>query len=866
VPAEIKSPTFSVVDIMDFSQLKRPSRNIKPLNPIEIFEKLPNLPDTPNDLWRGQTEALEQWHENRKKSDALIALNTGAGKTLVGLLIAQSLVNEGLENVTYLCGTIDLVHQTSREAEKLGIQCTERVEQKFSNNLFETGKAFCITTYASMFNGFSALQKKFFPEAIIFDDAHVAERVIRDSFTLKITRNQLDLFQSIKSLFEPHFKEMGKRGEFDLITNGDSRGNTIMAAPNGVLERAERLYTLLEPLLSEDGDRTLKDLKYPLNHLKDNLAHCAVVFADGAVEIAPPFLPVLSIPIFERSKVRRIYLSATLNYKSDIARAFGRIPKLCIEPKNDAGNGERLVLFAGQLPEGKIDGEFAKKLSEKHKVVIAVPSYEKAKDWKDISEPPSVKEFSKELQKFREAKSGVFTLVSRVDGIDLPHHTCRVMILDELPTGASLLEQYQWEMLQMQNFRAARICNQIIQLFGRINRGRNDYAAFIINGKTLNNWLMNDRYLSLLPELLRKQIHLGAELPETLLNPPTSSRFIDAISTALNRDKRWIGYYSDCIENSEVENEAFERTREIEERMANAALAEAQFMSAVWECNYASGRRVIEESIEETKRADPKLAGWHNLWLGMCFEIEGDRDAAQQEYLGARQRQGTQVILSKLSIHKPSITEEPSQTISDFEKSVGSVVERVSENSYSKEVRLIRTATEKLSDLEATPFQHEEALRSLGEYLGFNSTRPDNDYNAGPDVLWINEAEGKCIGFELKTGKKEEPTYFKRDMNEGLGHLCWISKSYPTHQCLGLIFVGHKGKCDSLASPSPDMYHCDLSATVSIRDLLIAGIEDLRRMIPSERSKKVAAFCSESQWSIDSLFSKLSMKSILSMQ
>lgn len=851
---------------MDFSQLKRPPRNIKPLNPIEIFEKLPNLPGTPNDLWRGQTEALEQWHESRKKTDALIALNTGAGKTLVGLLIAQSLVNEGLENVTYLCGTIDLVYQTSREAEKLGIPCTLRVEQAFSNNLFETGKAFCITTYASMFNGFSALQKRFFPEAVIFDDAHVAERVIRDSFTLKITRNQLGLFNSIKSLFESHFQEMGKRGEFNLIVNGDSRGNSIMAAPSGIQERAERLYTMLKPLLEENNDKNLKDLKYPLNHLKDNLAHCAVVFADGAVEIAPPFLPTLSIPIFERSGVRRVYLSATLNYKSDIARAFGRIPELCIEPKNDAGNGERLVLFAGQIPEGKIDCEFVKKLSEKHKVLISVPSYEKAKDWKDVSEPPSVREFSNELQKFRDAESGVFILVSRVDGIDLPHDTCRVMILDELPTGASLLEQYQWEMLQMQNFRAARVSNQIVQLFGRINRGRNDYGAFIINGRNLNNWLMNDRYLSLLPELLRKQIRLGLELPETLLNPPTSTRFIDAISTALDRDKRWINFYGDSIENSEVEDEAFQRTKEIEERMANAALAESQFMSAIWEHDYVSGRRAIEESIEETKRADPKLAGWHNLWLGMCFELEGDRDAAQQEYLRARQRLGNQVILPKpISKSTPDV-EALTQSKSDFEKLVEWIVGRVSQNSYHKEIVRIRTSTEKLNEPEATPFQHEEALRSLGEQLGFNSTRPDNEYNAGPDVLWIDEAQGKCIGFELKTGKKESPSYFKRDINEGLGHLTWISSSYSNYQCLGLIFSGPKGKCDEQASPSPNMYHCELSVIASIRDLLIAGIEDLRRATPSERSKKVAAFCSESQWTIDGLFSELSTKTVLSMK
>jgi hypothetical protein len=542
-----------------------------------------------------QTEALEQWYQNRKESDVLIALNTGAGKTLVGLLIAQSLVNEGLENVTYLCGTIDLVYQTQKEAKKLGIDCTIRVNKDFDNNLFEIGKAFCITTYASIFNGFSALIRSHFPGAIIFDDAHVAERIIRDSFTLKISAEKhRQLFQQVVNLFNSHFDELGKRSSFENIVNGSNPGFSIIAAPSGLRERAERLHNLLT---SKNSNLTNdSNLKYPFNHLKDNLEHCCIIFTGNNIEIAPPFLPIGTIPIFERPEVRRIYLSATLNYKSDIARAFGRIPKLCIEPKNDAGNGERFILFASKLTEGKVDCEFVKNLAQSYKVLIAVPSYRQAEAWKEIGQPPIPEDFSKKLQNFREASLGVFILVSRVDGIDLPHDTCRIMILDELPTGASLLEQYQWDMLNMSNLRAAKVCNQIIQLFGRINRGRNDYGAFIINGRTLNNWLMNDRYLALLPDLLRKQISLGLYLYDNLLKDSNPSKFVDAITTVLNRDKGWMDFYGDTIENLEVNNEAFKRTREVEERTTKAALAEVQFMSAIWERDYVTARQAIRRS------------------------------------------------------------------------------------------------------------------------------------------------------------------------------------------------------------------------------------------------------------------------------
>jgi superfamily II DNA or RNA helicase len=84
---------------MDFSKLGSTKKAPSPINPIKIFETLPSLSGTFNDLWRGQDKALTEWHANRDEDDVLVSLNTGAGKTIVGLLIAQSLVNEGLSNI-----------------------------------------------------------------------------------------------------------------------------------------------------------------------------------------------------------------------------------------------------------------------------------------------------------------------------------------------------------------------------------------------------------------------------------------------------------------------------------------------------------------------------------------------------------------------------------------------------------------------------------------------------------------------------------------------------------------------------------------------------------------------------------------------
>jgi replicative superfamily II helicase len=100
----------------NFGSIKPPATNIGPVDPIHIFRGLRVRDAAINDLWLGQADALQPWHEHRALKDVAIGLNTGAGKTLVGLLIAQSLVNETRGKILYACNSIQLVEQTRDKA------------------------------------------------------------------------------------------------------------------------------------------------------------------------------------------------------------------------------------------------------------------------------------------------------------------------------------------------------------------------------------------------------------------------------------------------------------------------------------------------------------------------------------------------------------------------------------------------------------------------------------------------------------------------------------------------------------------------------------------------------------------------------
>lgn len=738
--------------------------------------------------------------------------------------------------------------QTSEEADRIGIDHSVRVRREFSNELFETGKAFCITTYAALFNGHSALRNRFFPQAIILDDAHVAETLLRDAFTLRVDLyDHEELFKEIAVLFKPHFQELGIAGRFrDALDL--SRHSTAFVAPHGLYERSERL---LEILLRH-GIKDHKDLTYPFAWLEDRINACAAVFNRGAFELTPPFLPSLALDIFQQ-QVRRVYLSATLQSQTDFIRAFGRKPDVTITPSNDAGNGERLIV-SGRKVKGGFGPDFAKKLVGTQKVVIAVPDYERAKSWAKVAEPPGRDNFSEQLDAFRKADEGAFTLVSRVDGIDLPHDTCRVMIMEGLPSGTSLLERYQWEFLRMNNVHAVRVANRLAQLFGRINRGRNDYGAFLVQGDDLDKWLGNDRNLALLPPLLQKQVLIGREVQEAF-GIDNDKQAIALVERVLGRDIGWLDYYQREVKLAELDEDQLARHNAAEPYLVAAALSEAKYAAAMWNDDPTNARRELEKTVDTTAQHDTPLGGWHALWLGAAFEREGDKDAARGAYGLAMRRLGNGMTLPRPT---PMAGGKTIPEMNAFGRSLHGLLRFSHGNKFEAEVEKLARALALIDD--GDPRQAEGSVRVLGELLGFTATRPDNDGHTGPDVLWCDDAKQRQLGFELKTDKNDPATYFKKDVAQGHDHLEWMAQTYPDHTILGLVFVGPAGKAHAQANPSANMSLCAPSALAALRDELLALITDLRKHAPMERLIAITRETEKDRWDIEVLLARLDPK------
>ena len=839
---------------MDFSRLGKSADGERPTDPIEIFDARPSSSGTFDDLWRGQADALKEWNENRTKKDILVSLNTGSGKTIVGILIAQSLVNEKIPNVIYVCSTKDLVKQTQREAEKIGISCTTLIEGDYSNSLFQTEKAFCITTYAALLNSHSKIKRHYFPNSIIFDDAHVAEKMLRDAFTLKISnRNDPELFNEIARLFRSHFDELGISLRFNDALD-EEKNAAAFVAPSGLFERRNSLANIL----IEGGVEGHSNMKFPFGWMKDRMHAYAALFCRGQFELTPPFLPSRSIDVFERD-VRRVYLSATLQSKTDFIRSFGCKPDKIISPPNDAGNGERLIIDS-QKVAGGFDSEFAKTIIINNKVLIAVPNSRVAESWESIATPSSeMMDFSEEMSKFRESDQGAFLLVSRVDGIDLPHGTCRIMIMEGLPIGTSLLERYQWEFLHMQDTYNVRIANRLAQLFGRINRGRKDFGAFLIQGKDLSLWLSTERKRSLLPPLLDKQIIAGNEVQEKF-KITNSERAVGLIDRVLSRDEGWIDYYRRTVSSVKRDQDQIDRHNATEPAMIEAALSEAKYAAAMWKNNPTLARRELEKTIDATTTHDKLLGGWHWVWLGAAYDFEEDSLSARRAYVQAMDKLGNFMILPRPP-KEVNVSED--KEMNAFGYSLKNILCRLSGDKFVSELNRIRDSLSYITDRNNTN-KAEEATRLLGELLGFESTRPDDDdRKTGPDVLWRDAVNMYQLGFELKTGKKVNGRYSKDDINQSHDHLSWMRNNYSDHSIVGLLIVGPDGEIGYQANPQPEMSLCFPSSIESLRDELIALIDDLRSTTQSDMESRIATLSQDDRWSLLKIFDRLRNEDLL---
>ncbi len=759
-----------------------PSHGKRPIHPMSIFKKA-TLRGSIENIWEPQALALKEWHNKRTCADVVVQMNTGGGKTLVGLLMAQSLVNETKGRVLYVCPNNQLVEQAQDHAKEIGLSPAIRYGGEWSGrDEYELGNVFCITNYASIFNGKSVfLNEKV--EALVFDDAHVSESEIRNHFTLRIPSNH-DAFGPLLHLCRKHFAHSSQLGRFEDVARRE-RVTTVLYVPMFVMwEHANEFRkTLLKYAVDTD-----KDTLFVWEHLKEHLNHCCVVADGSGLEITPAVLPISHLSYFQE-EVRRVYLTATLPSPASFLRAFGVADPEIIKPSGKSGDAQRLFVFV----PGEDDGQHRKEAMcfvENRKCCVISPSRKKGKEWAPRANIYGRDDGQQEIVRFCKSKEAeMLVLAGRYDGIDLPGDACKVLILDRLPMGDNLIDRFIDENIRVETIRISHTATRVVQAIGRIFRSNTDHGVVLLVGPQLQSWLRTPNNRAYLPKLLQQQILLACELSKQV--DADDLTWEDLIQGVLDGDENWYEMYDRYIDEFKAE-----RLSLSSDWHKGLILGEQEAYSLLWKGQYQQAANAYAAVATKAEENDAKLAAWYRHWRGLALLCADDRQGAFHEFIAAANERS--------ELGRPSEKRETAFKL-PIPKEISTQAKTLAAW-YRKKKSQIPVALKQVeSDLVYGPDTNkaEEALRVLGELLGLQAKRPDKAKGTGPDVTWEGEGKPKAFGFELKTDRDKAQEYPKKDIAQCHDHEEWLSNNISDEA--ELIIVGKTLPVSVKANPSPTL-------------------------------------------------------------
>ena len=795
-----------------------------PVDPLELFDSLTLRSAVVQEIWRPQADALRNWHEARAVRDVLFKLNTGAGKTLVGLIAAQSIVNETRGKVIYVCANNQLLEQTKEKATEYGIETSTYYRGQWTEDVYDRGLGPALTNYQAVFNGKSIFRHEALVGAV-FDDAHTAHAIIRDQFTIRLDRLRFsNLYGAIVDLTRGHYRQMGRGPIFDEVVSGRDPF-TVLFVPTFVsLPLADKLVTLLR-----EHDVPARRTMFAWNHLRTHIRDCAIFIDAKRIEITPPLPPIDNLRPFQ-ADVRRLYLSATLPGDDDFCRTFGRYPATIIEPGGRAGETERMMLIAPKESNDDQAVRWVKELVDERKALIMVPYGEAARRWTDIAEVFRSEEGHARIRRFAESRDEKLVFVARYDGVDLPGEDCRILVLYGLPVGASLIEKFFRYHLRVGRPSDYLIAARLVQMVGRISRGMADYGVVLMLGQQLVKWILAPGNLAILPSHLRLQLKLGLELRDNEVQFPGQ----ELLPKCLVREEDWLELYEGYMrkEGRGVGVPAKDDGDPQQATEMRLPEVERHFLELMWDGRHEDAAKVLDRHRNLVFDESRRLGAWYMHWQAHAFTAAGRLEEAKALYRKVGQVSGE---LGRLPLQgKNPRVKEHIETTAQADAMADLLVAR-----GPTLIRELQGARQFLGDPAASAAQHEEGVRIVGGALAFDASRPDNDHDAGPDVLWLTPPKDRAIILELKTKKEAEGNYNRKDIGQFHQHIQWTTDQFQAAEQLR-VFVGPRRGCTGNANPPDDVWVAALSEFATLAEVLVEVYERaLAHSTPLFRSSEI---------------------------
>lgn len=92
---------------------------------------------------------------------------------------------------------------------------------------------------------------------------------------------------------------------------------------------------------------------------------------------------------------------------------------------------------------------------------------------------------SEGVSHIKENSHGLYVIVNRYDGIDLPDNSCRILVIDGLPNISNMNDKYEHEVVRKSERIQREQIQRIEQGMGRGVRSSNDYCLIYLLGNQL---------------------------------------------------------------------------------------------------------------------------------------------------------------------------------------------------------------------------------------------------------------------------------------------------------------------------------------------------------------------------------------------
>lgn len=746
---------------IDFSDMLNDEEDTV-LHPRDIFFTLDRQPQFsfPRDI---QTEVMNQWFDRRDEKDSVIKLNVGSGKTLIGLLILQSSLNEGKGPALYVAPDIQLAQQVMQEAAALGLDITDNPRDAS----YAAGERICVVNVYKLFNGrsvFGVGRSEINIGTVIIDDAHACVSTITQQFQISL-KNTHQAYHEIISILSEDLKGYNEARYLE-IEAGDPRAH--LEVP--FWSWSENQSNILRVLHDHRNDDELKFV-YPL--ISDLLPLCRCVIGGQFLEIEPYYPATDIVQSFRRAK-RRIYMTATLSDDSVIATHFGANPDNLgtpIVPSSSQSMGERMILMPQELNPELTTADIRSMLVDLSKtvnVVVIVPSDAAAKDWEAAADQVLIGDKVPDgIEKLRAGHVGLTILVNRYDGIDLPRDACRVLAIADLPEVSSYADLVDSEVLSGSSVNLRRHVERIEQGMGRGVRSNDDYCAVLLLGAKLTSRLRSPEGQEILTQATRAQVDLSRKIAKKLKKPGLDD-IKSVILQCLARDPDWVKVSKKVLVGLKADDEL---------KFDTAKLA----LRAAFDCarsnQHAEALVVLDKAIDMMD--DEQVKAW---LLSRKAALEHPMDAAAaQRTIGAAHKL------------EPAVT-KPLHGVT-YKQLAPAAGQQAAALIANHKTRFMDATAMKLfadalcSDLQFKPGTSdvfEQAVNDLARFLGISGHRPEKQYNEGPDNLWALPSGGFLV-IECKNGVTSDGGIAKKDAGQLGQSVEWFKARYSASSCIPIM-------------------------------------------------------------------------------